>query len=181
MTSRHLIFALLAAGLLAGCDRTNLPDLGNTTIANGAIKVRHGEVTLHVDDAPDATISAEGHLNIDGKPVVTTPPQDELLKRYQTAAAAVREHGIATGKAGAAVAGEAIKGVAASIANGDGDQVDKRVNAQTKRVEQAAMKICEDIADIKTAQDSLAAELPAFKPYGHILGPDAANDCRKDD
>lgn len=181
MRSRHLIFALLAAGLLVGCDRTNLPDMGKTTIADGAITVRHGEVTLHVDDAPDATISADGHLNIDGRLVVTTPPQDELLKRYQTAASAVRQHGIATGKAGAAVASEALKGVAASIASGDGDQVDKRVEAQSKQVEQAAMKICEDIADIRTAQDSLAAQLPAFKPYSHILGPDAANDCRKDD
>jgi hypothetical protein len=182
MSPRHLIFALLATTLLAGCgNSSDLTDFGSTTIAHGAITVRHGETRLHVSDAPDAVIGADGGLHINGQTVPTSQPQRDLLKRYSAAATAVREHGIATGKAGAAVAGAALKGVAASITSGDSKQIEKHVDAKAKLVEQEATKICLDIADIKAAQDALAAQLPAFKPYAGIIGADDAEDCQKHD
>ena len=181
MSLRHLFFALLASGLLAGCSNgSDMSDFGSTSIANGGIRVKHGVATLHVSGAPDAVISADGELRIDGKTVSITPAQQDLLKQYAQAAFAVREHGIATGKAGAAVAGAAIPGIAASIASGDSDQIDKHVDAKAKQVDEAANKICLDIARIRTAQTSLAADLPAFTPYGGILGADKGKSCNDD-
>lgn len=180
MSSRHLFFALLATGLLAACSNgSDMSDFGSTSIANGGIRVHHGVATLHVSGAPNAAISADGELRIDGRIVSTNPAQQQLLKRYAQAALAVREHGIATGKAGAAVAGAAIQGIAASIASGDSNQIDKHVDAKAKQVEAAANLICLDIVQIRTAQNALATELPAFKPYASILNANQVDDCNK--
>ena len=94
----------------------------------------------------------------------------------------MRQHGIETGKAGAGIAGAAIKGAVSSIA-GDGDDhaTEDQVQAQTDKVKQAAMKICDDLAHIRTAQDQLATQLPAFKPYGALIDPGSVDECRKDD
>ncbi|TAL83055.1 MAG: hypothetical protein EPN74_15350 [Rhodanobacter sp.] len=181
MPLRLVFFALLATGLLAGCGNGSMmSDFGSTSIANGGIRVKHGVVTLHVSDAPNAVISANGELRVDGKVVATTSAQQALLKRYATAALAVREHGIATGKAGAAVAGAAIRGIAASIASGDSDQIDKHVDAKAKQVDTEANKICVDIANLKATQNALAIDLPAFRPYAGIIHADAGTDCKDD-
>jgi len=181
MSSRHLFFALLATGLLAGCSNgSDMSNFGGTSIANGGIRVNHEVATLHVSGVPNAVVSADGELRIDGKTVTTSPAQQEQLKRYAQAALAVREHGIATGKAGAAVAGAAIQGIAASIASGDSNQIDKHVDAKAKQVDEAANKICLDIAQIRAAQNALATDLPAFKPYSGILGADEGKGCKGD-
>lgn len=165
--------ALIAAlcGLIAAC--SNAPDWSSTTIANGAIILHHEQVTLHTSGAPKAVITASGDFTIDGKMVTVTPDQRQQLQRYYQGALAVREHGIATGKAGVAVAGAAITGIADAITSGDSDQIDKHVNAKAELVEQKAMKICQDIAQIKAAQNALATQLPAFKPYSDLLEADA--------
>lgn len=181
MSPRHLFLALLACGLLAGCSSgSDMGDFGSTSIANGGIRVKHGVATLHVNGAPNAVISADGALQIGDRTVSTNPQQQDLLKQYAQAAFAVREHGIATGKAGATVAGAAIKGIAASIASGDSGQIDKHVDAKAKLVDEAANKICLDIARIRNAQNALVVQLPAFKPYGGILAADEGKGCTSD-
>jgi hypothetical protein len=47
-------------------------------------------------------------------------------------------------------------------------------------VEQSAGKICNDPVDIQTAQDGLAAQLPAFKPYAHLITGQSVADCKND-
>lgn len=162
-------------GLVAAC--SNAQEWSSTTIANGAITVRHERVTLHTSGAPEAVISATGDFTIDGKTITVTPDQREQLLRYYQGALAVRDHGIATGKAGVAVAGAAIAGIADAIRSGDSDQIDKHVSAKAELVEQKAMKICLDIAQIKAAQGTLATQLPAFKPYGSLVAADD-DDCK---
>lgn len=175
--SHPRLIALIAAlcGLLAACG--NAPDWGSTTIANGAITVHHEQVTLHTSGAPEAMITASGDFTIDGNVVAVTPDQRKQLQSYYQGALAIREHGIATGKAGVAVAGAAITGIADAITSGDSDQIDKHVSAKAEVVEQKAMKICLDVAQIRAAQNSLATQLPAFKPYANLLETDD-DDCK---
>ena len=182
MSSQRLIFMLSLAGLIAGCGNdSGMNDFSGTSIANGAIKVRHSEVALHVSGTPDAVIAANGDLKIDSQMVAINQSEREALQHYYLAASAVREHGIATGKAGVALASESIKGAVASIASGGEGNAEQQVEAGSQKVTQAAMKICQDLVDIKTAQDALAAQLPAFKPYAGIIEHDAAKECRDDD
>ena len=108
------------------------------------------------------------------------PAQRALLQDYYRNTLAVQQHGIATGKAGVAIAGQAVRSVVRDLASGDTDNIDKEVDAKASKVEQEAMKICDDLANIKTAQDNLATRLAAFKPYAGIVDADAIADCRKD-
>ncbi|SFS13002.1 hypothetical protein SAMN05216570_2773 [Dyella sp. OK004] len=184
MSPTRLICALTLVGLVAGCgndsSQFNVSTSGFSSIADGHIIVRDGVVTLHRDNAPNAVIHANGDLLIDDKAVAIDATQRELLKRYQQNAVAVREHGVATGKAGAAVAGAAIKGAVDSVTSGDSKEIDKQVDAQAKQVDLEAAKICEDLKGVQLAQDQLAASLPAFKPYAGILREDDDEDCKKE-
>jgi major membrane immunogen (membrane-anchored lipoprotein) len=172
---RLITMIVVLCGLVAACG--NVSDWSSTTIANGAITLRHEQVTLHTSGAPDAVISATGDFTVDGKAVAVTPDQRKQLQRYYQGALAVREHGIATGKAGVAVAGAAISGIADAIRSGDSDQIDKHVSAKAELVEQKALRICLDLVEIKAAQNALAAQLPAFKPYAGLLEADD-DDCK---
>ncbi|MFK2905562.1 hypothetical protein ISP17_16500 [Dyella ginsengisoli] len=175
--------ALLATALLAGCnsssDHLTLINGGNTSIEDGAIRVEGSQIVLHPEHGASATIGSSGDFAVDGRPVEITPAQRALLLQYYAGAAAVREHGVATGKAGAAIAGEALKGVASSIAGGEGKSPEDRVNAQADKVKQAALKICDDLEQIRDAQDQLATQLDAFKPYGQLITADSVSECRK--
>lgn len=179
----HLLPALLATALLAGCsgsdDHLTLINGSNTSIENGAIRVEGSQIVLHPEHGASATIGSSGDFAVDGKPVNITPAQRALLLQYYASAAAVREHGVATGKAGAAIAGEALKGVASSVAGDDGKSTEDRVNAQAAKVKQAALKICDDLEQIRNAQDQLATQLDAFKPYGQLIIADSVSECRK--
>lgn len=172
---RLIAMIVTLCGLVAACG--NAPDWSSTTIANGAITLRHEHVTLRTSGAPEAVITASGDFSVDGKEVAVTPDQRKQLQRYYQGALAVREHGIATGKAGVAVAGAAMTGIADAISSGDSEQIDKHVSAKAELVEQKARKICLDIVEIKAAQGALATQLPAFKPYAALLqGND--DDCK---
>ncbi len=178
MSLRSLLGLLLITGLMVGCGNNSVSSFGGSVIANGAITVKHNKVTLRVADAPNAVIDAGGTLRVDSKSVATNPAQRELLKQYYLAATAVREHGIATGKAGVAFAAESVKDAISSALSGDEGKTKERAATGSNKVVQAAMKICLDLANIRTTQDSLAAQLPAFKPYADIIQADAAH-CRK--
>ncbi|RDS86469.1 hypothetical protein DWU99_04320 [Dyella psychrodurans] len=158
----------------------HMDDLNSSDIMNGSIRLSHEQVTLHAKDSPDAVISANGDLQIDQKSVETSPAERELLKSYYENAMMIRTDGIATGKAGAAVGAQALKSVAKGIAGGNGDQIQQEIDAKTKVVKEAALKICQDLANIKTNQDQLVAQLPAFKPYDNVISGDDVGDCQKD-
>ena len=184
MSHSRLIGAFIFCGLIAGCGKNSghvdIISAGYTSIANGGITVNDGTVTLHGNGAPEATINATGDLSIGGNVLTTDAAQREQLQHYYSSVLAVRDDGIATGKAGAAVAGEAIKSVASGLVNGNPDQIGKQVDAKAKVVTDAALKICQDIDGIKAAQDNLAGQLPAFKPYAMIVGNGDIRECTKD-
>jgi hypothetical protein len=177
MPLRNLVPALiLAAGfVLAGCGN----GLNTTSIADGGIVVRGDRVTLHGDGGSEAVVDAAGKLVVDDREVAVDAAQRQLLQQYYQGALAVREHGLATGKAGAGVAVESIKNAATHVTGGDGEQADAKLEAATQRIDREASKICLDIQQIRLAQDRLADALPAFKPFAGIIDDDGS-DCAKD-
>lgn len=174
MLKRHLFSLLALCALLAGCDGDS-----TTTTGQGHITTRGDLVVLNANGGPKATIDKTGTLSIDGKGIAVDEHQRALLRSYYANAIAIRQHGIETGKAGAGMAVEAIRGVA-ETAGGDQDAVEKRVEAQTQKITDDAMKICDDLAGIKTAQDQLATSLPAFQPYAGLMDAASASSCRDD-
>jgi hypothetical protein len=179
-----MIGLLAMTALIAGCGKesgnTNVISFRSSSLFNGSITLLNDEVMLHVQSAPDAVINAVGDLSIDQHPATVSAAQRALLQDYYRNVLAVNEHGIVTGKAGVAIAGQAVKSVVQGIASGNTDNIDKEINAKSQKVTQSAMKICQDLAGIKTAQDNLAGQLAAFKPYAGIVDASAITDCASD-
>lgn len=179
-----LMGAMVLTASLAGCGKDsnlNFISSGDSNLLHGGIRIHAGVVTLHADGAPEAALNAAGDLSIDEHAVALNADQRKLVLDYYRNATAIRQHGIETGKAGAAIAGSAISSVAKGLASGDTDSIDKEVDAKTALVTKAAMKICTDLAAIKVAQDALAVQLPAFKPYASIVNAGSVTDCEQDD
>ncbi len=161
---RKIVGLILIALATAGCGR----NAGNTSVFSRISVLGNNEIAIHPSSGPDATVSADGNLVIDGKTVAVTPPQRDLLKAYFTGAIALRNDAIATGAAGVATAGQAIGSVVSGLANGKPDEIGPAVEARAAKVEAQAMKICVDLTALRTTQDSLASQLPAFRPYATI-------------
>lgn len=173
MKTKHFssLLALALVALVAGCTPgTHVStDKGNVT-SNGKV------ITLRASGQPDAKISADGELTIDGKTVALNDSQRALLQSYLKEMNAMTADGIAIGKQGAALAGTAVSEAIKGAITGDGKPVDEKIEAEAKKIEQQAMQLCKRLVTIKASQDALAEQLPAFKPYATIDASDV-DDC----
>jgi len=165
------LLVLCLAALVAGCQPgTHVStDKGNVT-SNGKV------ITLRANGQPDAKISADGELTIGGKTVAVNADQRVLLQSYLKEMNAMTLDGIAIGKQGAALAGTAVSEAIKGAINGDGEQIDAKIEAEAEKIEQQAMRLCQRLVTIKASQDALASQLPAFKPYATIDAADV-DDC----
>jgi hypothetical protein len=175
MKSFCIFFVAAAlAALLTGCS-------GGMTIDDGSgmqtIRFHDGSVALHKSGAPEADITVAGDLSIDGKAIVVTPSQRDLLKQYYAQALLVRSAGVATGKAGAAMAGHAIGSVVSGLAHGDPDSIGPAIDARAKQIEAKAMTVCTAFDALRDKQNAISNVLPAFKPYASTGGTKDSN-CR---
>jgi len=154
------LFALFMAALLCSCNPgTHVSTGGGKISANGK------SVTLRVDGLPNAQITATGDLSIGGKAVAVNASQRALLQSYHREMNAMTADGIAIGKQGAALAGKAVTEVIKGAISGNADNVESRVEAEAKKIEQRAMQLCKRLVKVKASQDALAASLPEFRPY----------------
>jgi hypothetical protein len=150
-------------------------------IINNRITLHDGVVTIRASGVPDATVNAQGQLAVDGHDVAVSDAQRSLLQRYNAAAQTMRTDAIATGKAGAATAAKAVSAAAGKITGADSAEAARaQAEEAAANVKQAAAKICDDLETMKSAQDELATQLEAFKPYAHALGDTTSEKCRKD-
>jgi Protein of unknown function (DUF2884). len=175
MKLRYLACTTLLCILLAACGRDS-----GTTIAgdNGSIHLRDGMAVIHVNGQPDARVGGDGNLSIGGKPVTLSPDQRDLLKQYYVDVYKIRSEGIATGKAGAALAGQAVGSVMSGLAHGDTDRIGKDIQAQAGKVTAQAAAICDSLEQLRTAQDAVAEQVAAFKPYA-TLDKDHVAKCKQ--
>jgi len=116
---------------------------------------------------------------VEGKPVDVTPAQRELLLAYRQDVIRVAEAGMAVGVKGADLAGKAVMETLGSLMSGDRGDLDKRMEAEGRRIEAEAMKICDLLPHMLATQDRLATALPAFKPYARMTQDDI-DDCGKE-
>ena len=172
MSPRHalpcLAFLMLAS---AGCNN----DGGGSAFRHLSV-VDANHVAVHARRGPDAIVSSDGTLRIDGQPIAVTPDQQGQLKLYFDAAIALHDDALATGAAGLATAGTAISSVVAGLASGDTDNIDAKVEAQAAKVEMRAAKVCAGLAELYARQQALAGSLDAFRPYATI-DAQAPEDC----
>ena len=155
---------------------------GNISISDGFnINVNGREIHNKGDNLPNAEITPQGDLLIEGKPVDISPEQRRQLLAYRGQIIGIAEAGMAIGGKGADLAGEAIGGVVGAIFGGkEGEQAfEQRMEAQGEKLEAEAMKLCVQLPPLLASQQALAASLPAFKPYARMTQADI-DDCGKD-
>ncbi|KRA44283.1 DUF2884 family protein [Pseudoxanthomonas sp. Root630] len=175
-------FAPLALAIsvvfLAACSgKDKAPDTGSRIEASGALWGQ--SITLNTTGQPKAEISAKGDFIIAGKQVEVNDAQRALLVAYHRELGGIADAGIATGKEGVKLAGKAVGAAVKGIFSGNPDQIDKEIEAEAKKVEDEAMKICDRLPGLYKAQQELAAALPAFQPYATMDEGDV-EDCRTD-
>lgn len=184
MNLRHSSLLLALTALLAACSDSG-SDVqvfgGQTDIINSHLTLHEGKVTIRVSGAPHAEVGPDGTFAVDGKDIAVNDAQRALLKRYNASAQTMRKDAIATGKAGMATAKQAINHAVDHVTHtNDGGAGDNQVEAAAANVKQAAARICDDLVAMKTAQDELAVQMDAFKPYAHALDDASVEKCRKD-
>jgi hypothetical protein len=161
---------LIVVGI-AGCSFND-----NDDTVTDHISIHDGSIAVHAPGRADADITAAGDLSIAGTSIPVTTPERDLLSHYYTTALTLRDHGIATGKAGVATANKALSSVASGLASGNTDKIESEVNASAAKVEAQAVLVCNDLADLRTTQETLAGQLSAFQPYALIKAQEA-DDC----
>lgn len=166
------LLALSIAALLCACNPGATVVTGNGNV----IKADDKSVTLRTDGLPNAEITAAGDLTIGGKAVAVNASQRALLQTYHREMNAMTADGIAIGKQGASLAGKAVTEAIKGAINGKTDDVESKIEAETKKIEQQAMQLCKRLVTIKASQDALAVSLPEFKPYATLDQSDV-DDC----
>lgn len=163
--------------------RTEL-ETGNLDLSHGVnISVGQHDKHFNVGGAnglPHAEITPQGDLLIEGKVTSVTPTQRALLLDYRRQVIAIAETGMAIGVQGADLAGKAVLEVVSGVLHGNADQAGKHLDAEGKKIEASAKRICLQLPAMRETQQQLAASLPAFAPYATMKEADI-NDCMKGD
>lgn len=165
------LLALPLTALLAACSPGT-----HVSTSSGNVSSDGKSITLRADGQPEARISADGELTIGGKAVAINDAQRTLLRSYISEMNGMTADGIAIGKQGAALAGTAVSEAIKGAIRGEGEQIDAKIEEEAKKIEQQALQLCKRLVTIKAAQDALAGQLPAFKPYATIDASDV-DDC----
>lgn len=180
---RTPLFALLLLAMLAGCG-AELPPPGVTVRLDDDQEnvLRHidfdgDRISVSLPDGRRAGIDATGALAIDGRRIALTDSQRELAQRFHVHAHAVREEGLAVGRAGAEMAGDAVGSVLTSLVQGEPDSIRDRIDADAAPLKARAVELCRRTVALQAAQVELARAVPAFQPHPVKAGLDAA-DCR---
>ena len=152
----------------------------NISISDGMHINVNGHEFKHDDNLPKAEITPQGDLLIEGKQVAVDAAQRKLLLDYRNHIIAIAEAGMAIGIKGADLAGKAVGEAIGAIFGGDEKALEARMEAEGKKIEADAMKLCAQLPPMLATQQQLAAALPAFKPYANMTQEDI-EDCGKDD
>lgn len=168
MKKKLALLPLLLAPALAACSGQDSFDAH----VNGNLHISfdNGSLVVTSPGHADARIASNGDFRVGDTAVALTPAQRDLMKKFYGEAISVRDDGIATGKAGAALGVHAIGTVFDGLLSGKPDQIDHEMDARSKVVETAAMHLCGDLKQLKATQAELGTALPAFKPYAVFRG-----------
>lgn len=128
---------------------------------------------------PKAEITAQGDLLIDGKPVSINATQRALVLDYRQHIVALAHAGMEIGAQGAGLAGKALTETMAELLSGNTDQIEKKVEAEARKIEASAKKLCGGLPAMLASQEKLKAALPEFAPYARMTQSDV-DDCEKD-
>ncbi len=185
---------LISLALLTACDKSDTDktvkqettseiSLNSTmekAAAEARIEIQNSNMSLgDAEGKAKAEITPKGDLLIDGKAVVVTPEQRQMLIQHRQLLATIAISGVEIGMKGVDLAGEAIGETVKGIFSGDTESVEKKVEAKAEKIEDSARALCDQLPLLLASQEKLAASLPEFKPYATMTAEDT-KDCHTD-
>jgi hypothetical protein len=112
--------------------------------------------------------------------VAATPAQQTLLLDYRKQIVGIAETGIDIGNQGAVLGINAAREALWGAFSGKNEKdIEAAIKPQTDKIQAAAAKLCLRLPDLLSAQQKLAAAMPAFRPYATMQQKDI-DDCGKD-
>ncbi len=185
---------LISLALLTACDKSDtdktvkqettseisLSSTMEKAAAEARTEIQNGNMSLgDADGKAKAEITPKGDLLIDGKAVVVTPDQRQMLIQHRQLLATIAISGVEIGMKGVDLAGEAIGETVKGIFSGDTESIEKKVEAKAEKIEDSARALCDQLPLLMASQEKLAASLPEFKPYATMTAEDT-KDCHTD-
>lgn len=165
--------------LLTGCAGFRTAD-NELDAASHKLATENTTLTSHDRNAPEAVITPQGDFLIDGKRVAITPQQRSELLAYRAQYIEIAQQGIAIGHAGVEAGRRAmVPMMFAALFDADDDAIEASMNKRLAGVRKASEQLCRRLPQLRTTQQQLAADLPAFEPYATLTQKDV-DGCRKD-
>src|SRR5690606_33737938 len=140
------------------------------------VQVNGSRIQRKTDGLPAAEITPDGELIVAGTTVAMDERSRALARDYREGILAVASAGMDLGVQGADLGMKAAGDAIASIFRGDTEQVEERIEAEARKLEAAAMQLCDSLPQLLQAQQALAAAVPEFAPYAHMDAGDI-EDC----
>lgn len=141
---------------------------GAVTQALAEARRKLHEENLKLDSGssgPKVELTPQGELLIDGTAVPLDEAQREAALAYRAELLKVADAGMGLGQQGAAIAGQAATQVLGGLFTGKADEAAARIEAEAKRIEEAALALCKDLEGLEPAQARFAELVPEFRPY----------------
>jgi len=148
---------------------------------NGEFDARINGKRVHrggADNLPPAAITPQGELVVAGTKVPMDEAGHALALAYREALIAVAETGMDLGVHGADLGMRAARDAIGSLFRGDTEAMEARVEAEARKLEAAAMQLCDQLPHLLDTQQALAAAVPEFAPYARLTAGDV-KDCRE--
>ncbi|UNK43795.1 YggN family protein [Luteimonas sp. S4-F44] len=116
---------------------------------------------------PHAAITPRGDFLIDGRPVAIDAHQRQQLLAYRGLVLEIARAGIDMGEVAALAAVDAVdRGVFGLMVSAMTGSLERRIERTVRQtVEPGALQICARMPALHAAEQQLAADLPAFRPY----------------
>ena len=146
---------------------------------NGNYDVRINGTRLSRDasDLPAAHITRDGQLVVSGAEITMDDNARAIARDYRDSVLGVAEAGMDIGVQGADLGMKAAREAIGSLFSGNTEDVEKRIEAEAKRLEVSALKLCDRLPALLSAQQSLAAAVPEFAPYARMDAGDI-DECK---
>lgn len=130
---------------------------------------------------PKAEITPQGDFLIDGEAVAIDSNQRRQLLGYRRMVIEVAKAGIDIGEVSALAAVDSVdRGVFSLMVGAMTGSLERRIERTVRNtVGPGVLLICDRMPALRDAQQQLASDLPAFRPYARLEAQDA-DDCRNE-
>lgn len=152
-------------------------DVGNSLQVN-----RNGSRKAKTEpDLPKAEITPQGDFLIDGEAIAIDAAQRRQLLDYRGMVIDVARAGIDIGEVSALAAVDAVdRGVFSLMVGAMTGGLERRIERTVRNtVGPGVLLICDRMPALREAQQQLAVDLPAFRPYARLDAQDA-DTCRNE-